>query len=87
MLFTSKISTTKVLENFHVLHDKGGNANGRCPLRIILGKTHKSIFSRKASFGRLGGGRFCRWTLFKKSVKNRFLTKQMFFNLVVFLSL
>ena len=28
----------------------------------VLGKTHKSIFSRKASFGRLGDGGVCRWT-------------------------
>ena len=44
------------------------------------GKTHKSIFSRKASIECLGGGGGASFAggHFKKSVKNRFLTKPIF---------
>ena len=62
------------------MHNYAGQETSRYHEGLELGKTHKSIFSRKASFGCLGvgvgegfaGGRF------KKSVKNRFLTKQIF---------
>ena len=42
-----------------------------------LEMTHKLIFSRKASFGHLGGGGFPGGR-FKNSVKNWFLTEQIF---------